>query len=258
MSVWLLVDCPLPCVLVRPQCCGQASACRELKGGGYVVYCIVETLSSYLFTCLTSIGCFSGLCYVHSIGNASPVRFSTALQAKFSSPGSGARIHAFPWPRRRSVPICYHRPARITSFVSTKWGNYRSQIREDNGKPSVSAWEINLMAHAPEFISGPSPGIEPWMVSSDQSGRILWLNRLSNRSRCYIDKCYFCAELWYMKLVYCHFPRIVTCSIEFCFQVICESFILFIFCLFIRKTFRWPGLTYINYRNSTLKQKREY
>jgi len=34
-----------------------------------------------------------------------------------------------------------------------KWGNYRSQIREDNVKPSVPAWEINLIVQAPEIIS---------------------------------------------------------------------------------------------------------
>ena len=40
-----------------------------------------------------------------------------------------------------------------------KWGNYRSQIREDNGsKPSVPAWEINLLAYAPEIISASRPG----------------------------------------------------------------------------------------------------
>jgi len=39
-----------------------------------------------------------------------------------------------------------------------KWGNYRSQISEDNGKPSVPAWEINLIAYAPEIISASQPG----------------------------------------------------------------------------------------------------
>ena len=51
--------------------------------------------------------------------------------------------------KQTQLPICYHRSARITSFVSMKWGNYHSQITENNGKPSVPAWEINLIAYTP-------------------------------------------------------------------------------------------------------------
>jgi len=39
-----------------------------------------------------------------------------------------------------------------------KWGNHRSQIRQDNGKPSVPAWEINLTAYVPEIILVSRPG----------------------------------------------------------------------------------------------------
>jgi len=39
-----------------------------------------------------------------------------------------------------------------------KSGNYHSQIRGDKGKPSVPAWEINLIAYAAEFISASQPG----------------------------------------------------------------------------------------------------
>jgi len=39
-----------------------------------------------------------------------------------------------------------------------KLGDCRSQIREDNGKPSVPAWEMNLIAYVPEIISVSRPG----------------------------------------------------------------------------------------------------
>jgi len=70
-----------------------------------VAYCIAESLSSYLFTRLTSIGCLSELCYVlrgHSISSDSLIRFRMVLQTKLSSPGGGASIHTFLWPRRHS------------------------------------------------------------------------------------------------------------------------------------------------------------
>ena len=40
-----------------------------------------------------------------------------------------AIVHAFLWPRRRSLPICYHWLARITLSFSMKWDNYCWQIR---------------------------------------------------------------------------------------------------------------------------------
>ena len=100
MSRRLLVDCPLPSVLVRPKT--ESAVDRPVRVGKgreeASSLCIVETLSSYLFTRLTSIGCLSGLCFIlwgHLIGSASLVRFRMALQAKVSSPGGGASAYAF-------------------------------------------------------------------------------------------------------------------------------------------------------------------
>ena len=68
------------------------------EGRRLVAYCIVETLSSYFFTRLTSIGCFSELRYMlwgHSIGSGGPIWFCMVLQAKISIPRGEASIYSF-------------------------------------------------------------------------------------------------------------------------------------------------------------------
>jgi len=101
---------------------------------------------------LWSVVCLGCATYCGAIRSAAPA-LSRSDRPRLAAPEAGTSVHAFLWPRRCSLLICYHWPVRITSFISIKLGNYHSHIREDNGKHSVPAREINLIAYAPEFIS---------------------------------------------------------------------------------------------------------
>jgi len=67
-------------------------------------------------------------------------------------------------------------------FVHTQYLLTVFSIREDNGKPSVPASEINLSICTRNYIIVPARILNPRRpVSSDQSWRTPWLNQLSHK-----------------------------------------------------------------------------
>ena len=51
-----------------------------------------------------------------------------------------------------------------------EWGSYHAQMTEDNGKPSVPAWEINLIAYVTEIVSAVLTKIQTLTGSSRPPG----------------------------------------------------------------------------------------